>query len=84
MLKKKDVGKEEKKMDRRLNDIDLQNWNDEVNIHVYLSCFNYRIFKQVISLEEYMLKLDFSDRTSLCKYRCGNSKLPCRLAPDRH
>ena len=30
---------------------------------------------QEFGIEEYLLKLYFSDRTSVCKYRCGNSKL---------
>lgn len=39
-VKKLDVGKEEKKLDRRLNDIDLQNWNDEVHeVHVSITEF---------------------------------------------
>ena len=71
-------------LDLRLNDIDRQNWNDEVNRNRL--CFNYRIFKQEVVLEDYLLKLEVGDRISLCKFRCGNHKLPvakCRYLSDQ-
>ena len=71
-------------LDLRLNDIDRQNWSDEV--YRNRLCFNYRIFKQELVLEDYLLKLEAGDRISLCKFRCGNHRLPvanCRYLPDQ-
>ena len=65
----------------RLDDMDKQNWSAEVNRNRL--CFNYRIFKQEVGLENYLLKLDLGDRITLCKFRCGNHKLPianCRYS----
>ena len=71
-------------LDRRLHDIDYQNWHDEVNANRL--CFNYRIFKQEVILENYLIKLEVDDRISLCKFRCGNHNLPvakCRYSSDQ-
>ena len=68
----------------RLDDIAQQNWCEEVNRNRL--CTNYRIFKQVSTFEPYLNKLDFTDRTSLCKFRCGNHRLPVangRYLPDQ-
>ena len=71
-------------LELRLNDVDLQNWNNEV--YRNRLCLNYRLFKQEGGLESYLLKLDVCDRIPLCKFRCGNNKLPvtkCRYLSDQ-
>ena len=39
-------------------------------------CLNYRIFKQDLYFEKYLIKLPFRYRMNLCKFRCGNHRLP--------
>lgn len=58
----------------KLDDIFRQNWNAEVNANS--TCTNYRIFKSNLQFENYLVTLNQSDRIWLCKFRCGNSKLP--------
>ena len=52
----------------------IQEWNAEV--FNKSSCLNYRIFKSELQLENYLITLTNRDRINLCKFRCGNSKLP--------
>ena len=61
-------------LDLRLSDIYKQNWNEEVN--EISQCSNYRIFKTSLQFENYIKTLDQNDRIKLCKFRCGNHKLP--------
>ena len=61
-------------LDQKLKDNNIQIWNTEINDNKM--CKNYRIFKESLRLEPYLTKLDFSDRVSLSKFRCGNHKLP--------
>ena len=58
----------------RLNDIGQQNWCAEVNRNRL--CTNYRIFKEINIFEEYLIKLDYLERLALCRFRCGNHRLP--------
>ena len=64
-------------IDLKLKDIAIQNWNAEV--HRNRLCNNYRLFKHEFCLEEYLVQLDFVDRLNLCKFRCGNHRLPIAL-----
>ena len=57
-----------------LHDMFIQEWNAEV--FNKSSCLNYRIFKSELQLENYLITLTNRDRINLCKFRCGNSKLP--------
>ena len=58
----------------RLNDIGQQNWSAEVNRNRL--CTNYRIFKEKYIFEEYLIKLNYSEWLALCRFRCGNHRLP--------
>ena len=58
----------------RLSDIHEQGWRDEIFQHSH--CRNYRIFKSRLLLENYLSKLPTRDALQLCKFRCGNSKIP--------
>ena len=58
----------------RLSDLYTQNWMNKVNTST--QCINYRIFKSSLSLDSYLLKLPYSFRTSLAKFRCLNNRLP--------
>ena len=58
----------------RLDDIYNQNWHAEIMRSN--ACLNYRIFKDINSLEFYLKNLDLKDRINLCKFRCGNSLIP--------
>ena len=62
----------------RCSDIYNQNWSSEVN-H-YKMCSNYKIFKNKKQIEPYLLKLEDELRLYLCKFRCGNNKIPKNLA----
>ena len=61
-------------LDQKLGDIFKQNWSGKVNASG--SCANYRIFKTNLNFEKYLVNLNQRDRISLCKFRCGNNKLP--------
>ena len=58
----------------RISDIANQNWCSDVDSNS--ACANYRIYKKNIDFEKYLVKLDFADRLSLCRFRCGSIKLP--------
>ena len=61
-------------LDQKLGDILRQNWSEKVNESG--SC--YKIFKTNLNFEKYLVNLNQRerDRISLCKFRCGNNKLP--------
>ena len=61
-------------LEQKLNDIFLQSWSEDVNKNGH--CVNYRIFKTSLHIENYLIALNQQDRISLCKFRCGNNKLP--------
>lgn len=71
-------------IDRRMNDMDLQTWNSDVNKNSL--CYNYRIIKNTLHCEQYLIKLDFSSRLTLAKFRCGNIKMPsnCRFSVENN
>ena len=58
----------------RQMDISKQEWSAEV--HASGQCRDYRLIKKDLKMEHYLLKLDKRDRINLCKFRCGNSRLP--------
>ena len=45
-------------------------------------CVNYRLFKSNLCFEEYLTILNHKERVDLCKFRCGNHKLP--IVTGRH
>ena len=59
---------------RGIDHIATQTWLRDVSTHK--QCSNYKIFKHEKCLETYLLKLNFSDMTKVCQFRCGNHKLP--------
>ena len=59
---------------QRLKDCELQNWQSEVNDNRL--CGSYKLFKETLSLELYLSELEFEDRITLAKFRCGCHKLP--------
>ena len=61
-------------INQNLSDSFKQNWNEETQSSS--QCLNYRIFKKSFKLEKYLTLLDSNDRITLCKFRCGNHKLP--------
>ena len=62
-------------LELRLKDMDKQDWHRE--IFENSQCINYRIFKDVHTLEPYLVQLNEKDRMYLCKFRCGSHHLPC-------
>ena len=52
----------------------LQEWDAELQRN--RRCITYRIFKDELTLEPYLFKLNFVDRLALCKFRTGNHLLP--------
>ena len=64
-------------INQRLHDIVKQNWFSEVQNNS--CCTNYRIFKTELTFENYLIKLTFSDRIALCRFRSGNIKLPSNV-----
>ena len=57
-----------------LDNLEQQKWLNEVNTSNF--CHTYRIFKQELNLEPYLIKLPFQHRINLTKFRCKNNKLP--------
>ena len=57
-----------------LDNLEQQKWLNEVNTSNF--CHTYRIFKQELNLEQYLIKLPFQHRINLTKFRCKNNKLP--------
>ena len=57
-----------------LLDLYIQDWN--VRISESSKGKNYSVFKNIISLEPYLIYLPRSSYLSLCKFRTGNHKLP--------
>ena len=58
----------------RISDANKQNWQEEVNSNSV--CLNYRIMTTQKEVQYYLLKLPKQYSQSLCKYKCGNHKLP--------
>jgi len=58
----------------RLIDIKKQKLSSDIQENSL--CKNYRLFKEGVSFEEYLVKLEFNNRVDLCKFRCGNHQLP--------
>ena len=63
-----------KAMDRRMKDIFLQKWNEEIQTNSL--CTNYRLFKKSMDKEDYLTQLPFKQWQKLLKFRCGNHRLP--------
>ena len=62
----------------KIYDIAKQNWLSELNTNGL--CLNYHIFKNSVGFENYLNMLDYKDRLTLNKFRCGNHRLPLRYA----
>ena len=63
-----------KTIERRLSDIYIQNWQNQVN--TMSSCIIYRSIKPYFKSEKYLMLSNLSDRISICKFRCRNIKIP--------
>ena len=61
-------------IDQKLADIWKQKWTALLSENSH--CTNYKIFKNKLEHEPYLLILDPSLSIPMCKYRCGNHKLP--------
>ena len=61
-------------IDQKLVDIWKQKWTALLSENSH--CTNYKIFKNKLEHEPYLLILDPSLSIPMCKYRCGNHKLP--------
>ena len=64
----------------RTLDIETQEWHSQVMESGH--CTNYRIFKNELHFEEYINILSSKETTDLCRFRCGNHKLP--ITVGRH
>ena len=65
---------------KQLDNQYLQEWNFEVQRN--RKCTIYRILKEKHCFEQYLVKLSFVERMSLCKFRTGNHRLP--IAESRY
>ena len=54
-----------KSLNLRLNDIFFQQWHS--NIMEMNSCITYKLFKNEIKFEKYLMNLDITERINLCK-----------------
>ena len=61
----------------KLNDMYFQEWHSDIN--KMNSCFCYKMFKDSLKLENYLLNLNISESINLCKFRCRNSKIPVHV-----
>jgi hypothetical protein len=62
------------KVKRRLLDMHQQNWNSAVYNSGH--CLTYRILKNELTLEQYLVSVDRKSSIAVCKFRAGNSKIP--------
>lgn len=72
-----DVGNPEwfkKAVEQRLRDQWITSWYS--NLENKSICFNYKLFKDTLCIEEYLIKLCKRDRISICKLRACNNQLP--------
>lgn len=58
----------------RLTDQSTQTWSSQV--FQQTKCVNFRMFKEMLSLERYLLELPHKYRKTFCLFRCRNHKLP--------
>ena len=58
----------------RTSAIDSQDWHSQVMESGH--CLNYRIFKTDRQFENYLTLLNHKEALDLCRFRCGNHKLP--------
>ena len=65
-------------IDLKLKDIALQNWKTELERNRL--CTNYRIFKEESKFENYLTRLAPVEKIDLCRFRCGNHRLPIKEA----
>ena len=63
-----------KAIDLRLSDMYLQEWQSQVSSKS--SCIIYRTFKTNFEIENYLTLLDCSDRITISRFRCRNTKIP--------
>ena len=61
-------------MNLRLNDTFSQQWYSNIMEMNY--CITFKLIKNKIKFEKYLMKLDITERINLCKFRCRNSKIP--------
>lgn len=59
---------------QKLEDIEKQSWLSEINSKS--CCTTYRIFKTEFGYENYLNLYECKQRITLCKFRCGNHRLP--------
>ena len=59
---------------KQIEDIALQQWYTSVSSSSM--CATYRLFKKQLNFEKYLLMSNNSNRISLTKFRCSNSKMP--------
>lgn len=59
---------------QRVDDMYKQEWLSEVNANN--QCLIYRIFKNTFEFEKYLIILNTRERINLCRFRCGNIKIP--------
>ena len=61
-------------IDTKIKDMSQQEWHSDVELNN--QCTVYRIFKQQLCFEKYLIRLNENDRKSLTRFRCLNHKLP--------
>ena len=57
-----------------LSDVYNNKWHNEISVKS--SCKVYRLIKENLKIEKYLTLLDCSDRITISKFRCRNSKIP--------
>ena len=59
---------------QRISDTRQHDWYNDVNTNS--QCVVYRIYKQTLVFEDYLISLNPCDRKNFCRFRCLNNKLP--------
>ena len=67
---------------QRLCDQFLQHWYSDINTSPKALC--YRLFKEDFAFEKYLEILNNKNRTTLCRFRTGNHKLPIETGRWSH
>jgi hypothetical protein len=58
----------------RIDDLAKQEWFEDLSENSL--CTNYRIIKTELCMSKYLVNLTTPDRKVLCRFRCGNHRLP--------
>ena len=61
-------------LEQRIKDMNQQEWLSDVNSNSL--CYNYKIFKENVTMENYLTRFAYNERITMARFRCGNVLIP--------